>query len=246
MEKKSVGKIIGFLLLIIGLGLVGYGAFLGYKEGAFSPNKPNNDSNNNVVLSFNGVYENGTTVIKLFQINNSLSFNISDNNFNVSSRARISGDTATDELFENSYTFKVLQDGLQFTTNSTDVISGSYKKTKDYDIKKYYEDNYGNDTYINSKYNGEYNFNDIKAYMYQKDEKTVRLYLFKGFSSIDIEYEIRSDGTLIGKIFDDEYEVTLSGDSFVFKVINGDEKEFEGTYSLVKNLSMDDIINNFN
>jgi hypothetical protein len=125
-------------------------------------------------------------------------------------------------------------------------ISGTYKKEKDYTDEEFFKDKYGDAELLKSKYNGYYTLNKLKMYIYQKEEKTVRVFITGDFGIFDIEFEIQKDGTLYTDFFEDEYKITLTDDSAIFETTKTDkeEKPKDGVYKKEKTLSYKDILEN--
>ncbi len=254
-------RVLWLVLLIIGICLTGFGIYKGFSEGLFDrekkptsnqTNNGNNSSNgtNNSVkndVSFNGVYEKDSVVIKLYlKDKKTLTYDISYDGGETSSTAKVSGNSASDEMFDSSYKFTITENGLEFTTNNEDIASGTYAKKSEYTVNDYFTDNYGDAQYVNSKYNGEYKFGDIKAYMFQSNEKEVRLYIYGGLGMSDLVYEIGQNDILTCEHFDDKYEVTFTDSGFTFKVVEGEKSNFEGTYTKVKAMTLEEIVETFN
>ena len=242
MGRKSL---MAFILLIMGIGLISFGLFKVYQN---DDSTKTDDSSNNNTIVFNGIYQNGDNVIKAYQKkDNTVYFSIEtvDNN-TVVSFGKIDGNKVSSDIFDNNYTLTLNDNIINLQTNNLDIPVGNYNKVKDYTINDYFNDNYGQEQYFNTKYNGEYSLNDIKAYLYQEDETIVRVYLIKGFNVHDLEYEINEDGHLSSEIFDDKYEIIFNDNEFTIKETSDSEKKFDGTYSKVKTLTMEDIINIFN
>ncbi len=251
-------KVLWLIVILLGVCVIAFGVYAGFKDGLFggksgevsnNDNKNNNTKTEDKEIAFNGVYEYEGTTIKLYQTDKkTLYYDISydEGAGSITSNAKISGKSASDEMFDTNYKFTITETGLEFTSNSEDLKSGTYTKKTDYTVSDYFTDNYGDVKYLNNKYNGEYTFGDIKAYMYQSDEEEVRLYLYGGPGMSDLRYEIGKDGVLTCEHFDDKYEVTLGDNSFTLKVVEGESSEFAGTYTKVKTMTMEDIIANLN
>lgn len=242
MNKKK--KIIGIIFIVLGIALISFGAYkiLSGKSSGNPGNKTGDDTR------FNGIYQKDTTTIKLYQLDKkTLAYDISygDNgDSSVLSRASISSNKAVDEMFDESYSFTLVSNAIEFTTNNVELTSGTYNRISKYEEKDYFNDNYGDVKYFDSKYNGEYSFGNAKAYIYQVDDKEVRVSITKDFSISDLRYEIGENGVLRCEHFDDEYEITITDKGLVFKTVQGDEKDFDGEYTKVKTLTMSEIIKN--
>ncbi len=241
-------KILGIVFIVLGIALISFGAYKTFSGKSSNTGGGTAEKETSSDTMFNGVYQKDTTTIKLYQLDKkTLAYDISygENGDNsVSSRASISSNKAEDEMFDESYSFTLVNNAIEFTTNNAELTSGTYNKVSKYEEKDYFNDNYGNIKYFDSKYNGEYNFGNAKAYMYQVDEKEVRVSITKDFSISDLRYDIEENGVLHCEHFDDEYEITITDKGFIFKTVKGDEKDYDGEYTKVKTLTMNEIIKN--
>ena len=207
----------------------------------------NANTSNVKINDFNGVYEYNNAVVTLFAISEEDVYVSVDtdsyyySNYLNFGNGKIKSSDLNIELTSN--------DAIEIKSSDEGILSGTYKKTGDYAAADYFKDNFGDASkYLNSKYNGQYELNDYVMYIMQLDEKTTRVLIQKkkgiGLSYSNLEYEIVSDNKLHEKLFDDEYEITLSGDTAKFVTVKGD-KEYDGTYKKVKSLTQEDIIKNF-
>lgn len=197
------------------------------------------------VVKYDGVYLYEGTRIKLYELaDNRIFFSIISQNNDTEGYADKNGKTAVGEIF-NKYTFTIKDNGIEFTTTDENLVQGTYTKESNYTKEDFYRDKYGDINLISSKYNGKFELEGATLYMYQSEEKKVRVVVEKGLSSSDISYDIMDDASLNGKIFEEEYSIKLEEDNLIFTTVKGD-KTFDGTYKKTKALTIDDILANIN
>ncbi|MBP5683804.1 MAG: hypothetical protein J6X02_00930 [Bacilli bacterium] len=260
-EKKSkVGLIIIIVVLLVALGVGAYFLF-GKKddtptnnqnnnqENGQNNNQNNNNNNNDATFkasSFSGVYKLDDVTVVLFgkDSNNKLYYDISSGTNSSSGDASVLGTSAEAEIFDTTFKFTINNGNLELTTNDEKFKSGTYNKISDYKINDFYNDHYGKEEFIDTKYNGDYSNDTTKVYVYQESESEVRIYFMGTAGLHDISYEIKDDGSLYSKFFDDEYTVTFEGDKMTYTSKKGDgsKNEFDGTYTKVKSLSLEEIV----
>lgn len=242
---NKTNKIIFSLLIIVGLIFVGFGVYKGFIEEKPKEEQPKQEEVIKKVYS--GVYQNGDAIIKFYQKkDDSVLFNLDKAEYSVTFDGKITNNIVENSILENTYKVTFNDNTLTLETNDTNLTNATYNKISDYTINNYYSDNYGNESFLNSKYNGEFKQGDITAYLYQKDEKTVRVSISKGFNSQDLEYEIKDDNHLYTEMFEKKYEIEFKDNTFTFKETSTEKnKVFDGTYTKVKTLTMEEIIEKF-
>ena len=152
----------------------------------------------------------------------------------------------TGEIFEQ-YSFVLYKDGIGVETTDTNITEKTYKKMKDYTMEKYYKDFYGDASLLDGKYNWEYKSDNCTLQAYQSDENTVV------YNAMCPEFMFGSNGTfnLTGDeafkmtIFEEVTTFEFSDDRLVI-THQGEESPLAGTYTKVKQLTIEDIIKGFN
>ena len=228
----------------MGLTLIGFGVYKAFIE----EKKEEQPKQKGVVKTeYSGVYRNGDATIKIYQRkDNSISFYLDGIENSVSFEGKINNNIVEKSIFDDNYKIAFNNNSLTFETSDENATSGTYNKISDYTMRDYYNDNYGDENYINTRYNGEFKQGDIIARLYQKDENIVRVSIYKGLNFHDLEYDIKEDGNLFTDSFDSKYEIEFNDDSFTFKETSNDEsKPFDGTYTKVKSLTMEEILEKF-
>lgn len=247
-DKKRLVYFLIIIVLIAGLSFTLYNA---YEKGWIGNKKQNTPAPTPMptevvnTVSYSGVYSIEDSTIKIYQVDNEKAkFFISTNsNDFVEGSAKIGTDSMVGEIF-NQYTFVIKDNGIEFSTTDENLSQGFYARTGDYTKEDYYRDEYGDINLINSIYNGKYELDGATIYIYQSGEKETHVIAQKSISSLDIPFEIQSEQTLHGTIFDDEYTITLNGGELTFTTVKGD-KTFDGTYKRTAVLTIDDIISYF-
>lgn len=249
MDDKK--RLTYFLIIIVLIAGLSFTLYYGYEKGWIGNKGKNTPTPTPTptaaveTAKYSGIFANDTNKIKLYELaDNKVYFNIVSQNGVSEGYADKNGETIVGEIF-NKYTFVIKENGIEFTTTDENLVQGLYAKEGDYTKEAFYLDKYGDYNLINSQYNGKFELEGATIFMYQSEEKKVRVVIEKGLSSSDISYDIMDDATLHGTIFEEEYSIKLEGDSLVFTTIKGD-KTFDGTYKKIVTLTMDDILANIN
>ena len=124
--------------------------------------------------------------------------------------------------------------------------NGTYKKTKEYTAKEYFEDNIGDSKLFNSKYNGIYELNERIIYLYQSREDTVTIY--KKGKSKNAHGNVITNRT--GYKIDNQNDNKLSKNENEYVIFNGhtielysnELKDFVGTYSKKEELTFEKVV----
>ena len=228
-------------------------------------NKDSKDSRDNESIIYNGVYEKDGITIKIFKTDGIdigslqrdfyVKFDIILKDGIISSYFdNINNNTGKASIIDDEYTIVFSNNQLELTANdvalkeNSSLKNGVYKKTKDYTIEDYYNDNIGDIKYLNSKYNGKYNFNGNEMFIYQTSEDEVNLIL-SGNSESSIaylgkQYIINDDGTLKEDVFfdDDKPDTQISFDNENIIFSSNEFPDINGTYIKERNLTIEEII----
>ena len=81
--------------------------------------------------------------------------------------------------------------------------------------------------------------------MVQADDETVRVAIGTEADGYDTySFDILADGTLACDFFDDIYKIAFDGNKVTYTTVTG-EKEHDGTYTMTKTLTAEEIIKVF-
>jgi len=257
MKKNKTGLII---IIIAILCLVGGALYLFFGTDMFKKKEePKEDKKEEEKETFelgkselNGVYEKDGITIKLFEVaKNSVYFDYEVEGLGVSLPLKLRNGKATGDIFDDTYTVVIKDKEIELTSNSEEVEKGTYTKTKTYTKEDFYKDQIGDPELLNSEYNGIYDKDGTKLYMYQTEEDTVYIDVsiiengsWTGFGKY---YEIQEDGSLKEDlVFEDdevESELTLEDNTVTLKIF--DEENYgklNGTYTKNGTVSIDYLI----
>lgn len=199
--------------------------------------------------SFNGVYEYNQTKLYITAIDkDSLEYYFTnDNKEKEYGTLYYYNETIKNRDFDEYIQISLDNDNLVVdTTNGNILKSGTYKKIKEYSLDEFFEETYGYDKYYNSKYIGKFTNENGVVYIYQPDEKYVRL-----FSDIDNsitywELNIDDDGYLYSDDFETEFTIKINDNQLYYMIRSDEDKyNYEGTFIKEGILSKNDIINIF-
>ena len=241
-------KIITLVLLLLGVLFIGIGiGLIGKQNNNNNTNNNNNNNNNEVIIDefskYNGIYKKDNTIIKLYELSdNRLYYEISG----TSGIANINQDNAIATYLENNYIFTVNDNVLTFTTNSNDYPNGEYEKTQEYTYINVFNDKYGESTYLNTRYNGDYSSKEYTIYMFQINANVVIVYTSYNGNTASLLYNIMDDGSLVTRLENTEIKIIVNNDNIIYQA-NGTQDEvnkLNGTHNKVKNLTIKDILNN--
>ena len=143
-----------------------------------------------------------------------------------------------DESFGEKLSFELTSKGIKVDSSEDPSLNGEFTKASDYTEQDLLKDVYGKPEYFTSKYNGIYEANKVKFYMYQTDEDSVRVITREG--SWDISFDIEEDGSLYEEFFEDKYYITFGDKTMTFRT-EGEDKEFDGTYNKVGDVTVSEL-----
>ena len=189
---------------------------------------------------YSGVYTYGNNTIKMFYDGEYIRFNLNESSVGYLEEKNgkwvedFMGDTVT-------VTFK---DGSIDLEKSDDKsVSGNYKKTKDYKIEEYFNDEQGNILYFNNKYNASYKKDEYDMITYQADDNEVRVVINSETSSFDIPFDIKADGSLYKDFMDNTFTITFDDKgNATFTTIKGG-KAHDGVYIKQGNITIEQVLN---
>ena len=196
---------------------------------------------------FNGIYKNDNGEALLYSKDGKtvhVSIELEDYSFTHQSEVK---DNKLNLEAENKKTIVSLDKNKKTVSIKSDIKelnNMTFKKEKEYSKEQFFNNNYGNSKYLDSKYNGIYKKDNSEIKMYQQYDDTVRVYISKENSSIDTEFLIKDENTIISELEEIEYKITIDGDKIQFETTKGD-KEYDGEYKREKTLSQDEIMELF-
>ncbi len=253
-NKAGIILSIIFILCLAGIGFY----FISIKTDLFNKEEKEEEEKESVTeekkeekIEYSGIYKDGKKIIKLYCQEN--------NECYISMENGDGGGIETDIVIHNNRAdedeieLKFEKDTIIVTEYPEDEddmyeIGGTYKKEKEYKVLDFYKDNYGDPELLNTKYNGYYELNDNKMYIFQIDEENARVYITgEKIGIFDIEFKIENE-KLHETFFDNEYEIEIIADEAIFTTIKKDddeeEKELDGTYKKLRNIDYKEIIKN--
>lgn len=250
-SNKSKKGVLVIILLIVAL-LGGLGCYF------FIFNKDN--SNNNEVINkdvISGIYYdiNGDSKLYVYQLNEDEIYFYSKIGIgNSSSKLDIEGNVATDGWSER-YRLTFLSGQIKYE-DIEDNETIIFDKNKEYALKEYYSDFYGDANYLTTQFNGEFKNDNTTIKIFQIDEAEVRFEMtsINGGSVLTSSYvmEIKNNElTYESDSFGDikKTNIKFVGDKLIFNFTSTDVEnkmnELSGEYSKTKSYTMNDIINEF-
>ena len=259
-NKKSISVII----ILLGLVLIGTGLFLFFGTDLFKKEDKTNNGNKGsktVTTSaeqFVGIYANKNDKLYIRVLkDNEIHYMISGN---FDGFAKIEGDSAKEKSYfeDDIYNeFKLVDGGIEFIYHAPEdheiaCETGIYKKVAEYTKDNIYKEAVGDPSLLSSKYSGVFKNGEIELYVYQINEKEVKVDA-TGDVLFSETFEIVNDNKLVAKDFFDEnknaFEITFNDKQFSLTVneevfgFNEDDKKYELTYNFEQSLTPEEIIN---
>lgn len=262
---KKKGKV-SIIIILIGLILIGTGLFLFFGTDLFKKDNKDNNKEKEPVSEvtaadkFEGIYTAENDKMYVYKTGkNEIHYMIGDSFEGV---AEVNGETAKESYLFNEgeyFEFKIVEGGIELSYHSDEgkevaIDLGKYTKTADYSKENVYKEAVGDPALLNSKYSGIYKKGNISLYLYQTNEKEVKIET-NGDLSFSETFDIISDNKLGAKdFFDPEvnaFEITLGDKEFTLTVnedvfgFDEEDKEFAGTYTFDSNITQDIVMNEF-
>ncbi len=250
---------ISFVILIVGVVLVLFGLYYSnnneYNNVPIIPTPtPTNDPNEIVEVDslepYSGIFSSENGDIYLYQVNDSLLlFAIKKD---VYGKAEISNGEAKGLIIENgtetNYIIKKIDSSIQITTDGTTINSGNYQKKENISIVKYYEYLFGNRKYFVSSYNGIYDNNGIKMYMFQIDDKHVEVLIDSDENSMKNVFEIIDNNVLNASNSEEIYTLTINANEIIWETASYESDSvdniYNGKFTKDKKITMEDVLLN--
>ena len=213
--------------------------------------KPDNNSTNKkfTIADYSGIFKSEKANLLLYSIDNeNVHVSLDSDGYFFNADSELDNDKLTIKIFDNTTIFQLSDDKKTVTITSSEEQLNKITVTKERDITKeeIYADALGDVTLINSKYNGEFS-NDkfiVQMVQTQKDELNVAITEKGKPNYASFIFEINSDGTITDDFFDDSRTLVLENGKVTITATKG-SKEYDGTYTFVKNLTTDEILNIF-
>ena len=264
--KASNGKKspLSLAIIIIAVLLIGVGLFLVFNSKSSNSNNGGNDKPKETDADkFVGIYKATNDKLYIRKTGDNEIHYVIGGNFEGT--AKVDGKTAkSDNKFSDDGTyfeFKLSSETINLDYHSSDDVTvavdlGKYKKINEYTKDNVYIEAVGNPSYLTSNYSGYFKSGNIGLYLYQISEKEVKVESDpEGDTLFSETFVITEDNKLVAKSFFDEnvnaFEITFTDKSFKLKVnqdvfgFDEDDKKFELTYTLIKAVSQNDIMDKF-
>jgi hypothetical protein len=190
--------------------------------------------------SYSGIYtiDGNSTELKLYFTDSKLYFSVNSPTTFEDGTC----DIEDNEVKCDFFTFKPKKDKIIFKSDNEKYKSGTYTKTLEFTDIDWYEYYYEADyDYFSSKYNGLYELNNNKMYVFQTDEETIYVACFDKDELVFEEWLILEDNTLYaGEDYNfkiDNNELILSADTEYIDIL-----DYIGKYKLSRKLDVNDAI----
>ena len=213
---------------------------------------------------FNGFYQNGKTTLKIYSVNDEKVHMVieSEKSQEEANLKFIDGELSSDWF--DDYRVELYKEGVGLYKEE-EKEGTPFKKVRNYTVEEFYEDRYGEIKFLE---NGEYNYlyemesgpmkdrypdGKVIMYVYQQDNETLVMefmiytnYIsedsFEGLGNGNDIIE-NKDGAFIS--FFDEREYKFEGENLTVNNLKEQDEysDISGTYKRVKQLTMQDIIN---
>ena len=219
-------KLLGIILVgVLFLGLTGCGA---------------------KITDYPGVYEQGDVKIKVYLEGDTFVYKVESPNITTRGESELEKNVIKlDNVSENStFTFKSGKADLK--TDYEFIKSGKYTRTGDYAKEDYYNDFYGEKAYLTSELNGIYVKDNLKIYVYQTNEGTIRMFYDLNGNTSDLEI-YREEEKFALDFFEDVYNIKFESGKMIIdlKTDNEENKVLNGTYTKESTLTIDQIIETY-
>ena len=200
---------------------------------------------NNEEIDYSGIYVNGDDRINIFE---------KDDILYITSGKYVSGyieldrknKSASGDIVNHSYSIKYTDDGIDYETDDKFVPSGHYVKEKDITVEEYFESMFGKKEYFD-KYNGLYKNDQGTIYIYQCDDDYYHVIIDHQNGFRRGYYEVMSNNSVSVTEGDSINIITLGDDTVTYTTVlirSTKEKLFDGVYTRVGSLNMEEMITN--
>lgn len=209
----------------------------------------NTNTNTNITTNWSGVYENSDGTITIYQDSNEkLHYEVSLNSGSAFGSAKISGNKAEGKIF-GTYTFVLDGTQIQFTTTDEDLKAGTFTKKSEYSKENYYEDNFGDSSYLNTNVNGVFQNDNTTIKIYQTEESKAMITITNNNHVYSTPITINNGSLVLDEESFGETEkinITISSDSITVVASSSDTSKIlnriSGSYKKTKPYTIDDIL----
>ena len=197
-------------------------------------------------IEYTAIYKLGKNKIKTYKKDNEIYYKVETSNFENIGSSEISKNSINlDAASENAkLTFKK---GSALVKSDSVVKSGTYKNEGVYSNEEFYDDFYGDKSYLNSKMNGIYVKDDTKMYVYQMDGNNIRVFYILDGATSDFTIEKSNEEKYHLDFFEETYDISFTDDSMILDLQTNDERNkiLSGTYKKDSKLELDEIIKTY-
>ena len=199
--------------------------------------------------NYNGIYEKDGTMVKIFEMNNEIFFDIQSDEVSLSSKGELHNHQVEVDLF-GTITIKFDVDKIIINYETDDKISGEYLRSDGYTKEDYYMEKFGDPQLLNGKYNARYQKDTAVIKMYQVNENTVYVEIndsnMDSMVSYASDFNIETENVLKSELFESNITITLTDEKLTVEATSTDENsniaQINGEYTKEKELTIEDII----
>ena len=216
----------------------------------------NNSSNNSsskeevTAYSWNGIYskEDNSLSLSIYQVNNSKIAIVNKSNGTLIFFADIkSTNIFTFEYNNIEYTITNLNQSFAITSSSSNSLSGNYTFINSYYQSDYYEDTFGQESYLASEWNGVYVYNEFTMKIYQLDKEKFVILITNSDQSVNYKQTLLlSNSSLNYSDENSSIKLSYSGSNLVLNststISTNVENKITGIYTKSAAYSYEDII----
>ncbi len=188
---------------------------------------------------YNGVYANGDKELKLFYDGERFRYIIAES---TSGYLELKEDKWISDMFGGKVIVTINDDTAEYVDEAEPENNGTYKKVREYTLEDYFNNGRGNTKYFDTKFNGHYKTDTAEMYTYQLDEEKVRVIIITEKSNLDIEFDIKEDGSLYDSFFDDIYVITFDAEGNATYTTQVGEKEYDAVYKKLGKVSLEELV----
>ena len=246
-NKKLIPIIAACVVLVIILFLI-FGLKIFDKKKEVEEPEKNEPQVVDYAPKYVGIYSNGNIEIYLFPLATNKIFYTIDGNGYYEGVVKSTESGASDENF----TIALSGDGVELTINNKEISveSGKYDKIDNYSKESFYTYNIGPSEYLTSEYTAQFKNDKFTINMVQISEDTVEIEIRRNTAMNLIErigrFSIQNDRSLIEQTLnesDSKDKIIVDNKKIELRANNTEDKEYEGSYTKEKELTIDDIIN---
>ena len=250
-NKKSLIILIVAIVILIIVAFLVFGLDIFDKKSNTSKEdkKEQQQQETDYAKKYTGVYTYDNTEIYLYPIATNKLFYTIDGHGYYEGSATVNEEQATDGKF----VFKTSGDGIELIikNNTTDLKGGTYSKIDDYTREDFYKYNIGPIEYVTSEYTARFKNEDIEMNLVQISDTEVEVEIHKGsllnYNGTTNIFIIQSNGSLLAEPLGDssnQDRIEFDKTKAVYIAAGKENKEFAGTYSKEKELTIEEIIKN--